>query len=1081
MKEKKLNWISVLLQKYIFSEMLPLEARLLNTIYLVGIISTLAIIFFQLFMGSSILAIGIVLFILCFVFLMMLITNRCRIYTVSRWILVIVICDLIMPCAFFLLGGRNSPLLGYFILSMVLISLLNWGKARIISLGIHIAIICFCYYFSSLPFLSFFTGINETSKYPEQIKTIMVVGLCIGLIASFQHQVYRAERDKTATARKDLSLRNILLQVVNRVAEILLVTEPEDIEENSYKAMEILARCIDADRMYIWQNRIINGRTKYELQYEWVSKKDMKKSFALINGSNFIDAIPEWEEVFINGRNINGPISALSRPEQDLLSRFEIRSILVIPLYLNNLLWGFVNFDNCRREQSFPDEEVRILKSGSLIIATSIMRNINKALIETRMKQQELMLSISRSFITREPLESLICDALKKTGEFLNVNRVLMVMTDIRAKENQLYYTWSDNPEWKANLRQSRFNEIINSTFPGTIPDTGYITAICCNDVVNELEGKYQIYCSVDVKSFIWAPIYVDNVLWGLISIETCINFREWNESDVQLAGLVSSAIAGAVGRDQIDNERAEALEQAVKASKAKGDFLSNMSHEIRTPMNAIIGMTTIGKNAPDPGKKDYAFEKINDASAHLLGIINDILDMSKIEANKLELSPINFNFEKMLKKVVNVINFKVDEKKQSLYVKIDPEIPPVLIGDDQRLAQVITNLLSNAAKFTPEKGIIRLDADFIKELEEICTLQIKVSDSGIGMNEEQKSRLFHAFEQAENSTTRKYGGTGLGLTISRRIIKLMGGNIDVESEPGKGSVFSFTTKLGRGIADQTSTLSPEVNWSNVKILAVNNEEEILKFFSSLAVRLGIDCDTAQDAEEALRLIRNRDAYDFYFIDQNMDAFGALNLVRHIRKQQDKKSIIILIAGYEMNDIEEEARDAGVDKFIGKPLFPSSVVDIINESLGEPINTDDESEGTENFEGHRILLVEDIDINREIVIACLEPTYISIDCAENGLEAFDMFSANPDKYDLILMDVQMPELDGYGATRRIRAFEAATDKKGVPIIAMTANVFKEDINKAMAAGMNDHLGKPLDISELMNRLRKYLPVENKSS
>ncbi|GBU20137.1 hypothetical protein R80B4_00012 [Fibrobacteres bacterium R8-0-B4] len=387
--------------------------------------------------------------------------------------------------------------------------------------------------------------------------------------------------------------------------------------------------------------------------------------------------------------------------------------------------------------------------------------------------------------------------------------------------------------------------------------------------------------------------------------------------------------------------------EQALSASRAKSLFLSNMSHEMRTPLNAIVGMTVIGRKAKDLERKNYALDKISDASTHLLGVINDVLDMSKIEANMLVLSPVEFNFEKMLQKVLTVINFRVNEKRQTLTVRLDDAIPDTLVADDQRLAQVIANLLSNAVKFTPEDGAVTLGAYLIGEENGICTLQMTVSDTGIGISEEQQKKLFTSFQQAESNTTRKYGGTGLGLAISKSIVEMMGGKIEIQSELGKGSVFTFTVQAQKGSYQKDTP------------------------------------DTA------------------------------------------------------------DAADKGKTDITGI------------------------------FAGKRILLVEDVELNREIVRALLEPTRISIDCAENGAEAVRMFTEASDKYALIFMDVQMPEMDGYEATRCIRAMDTPKAKT-VPIIAMTANVFKEDIEKCEAAGMDSHLGKPIDFEELLNKLRGYL-------
>lgn len=388
--------------------------------------------------------------------------------------------------------------------------------------------------------------------------------------------------------------------------------------------------------------------------------------------------------------------------------------------------------------------------------------------------------------------------------------------------------------------------------------------------------------------------------------------------------------------------------EEALAASKAKSAFLSNMSHEIRTPMNAIIGMTLIGKQAKDAQGKDRALEKIESASTHLLGVINDILDISKIESGKMELSPVVFDFSKMMERVLTVITVKMQAKRQRFSVAVAPEIPRMLFGDDQRLAQIITNILSNAAKFTPEDGRIALDVKLLQRQGDTCTLQVSVTDSGIGISPQEQSRLFNIFQQAEAGTARKYGGSGLGLVISKRLLEMMDGGIEIESEKGNGACFRFTARLG---IPATEELEP-----------------------------GAGLDAAENA-------------------------------------------------------------------MGSPAC--------------------------DFSGKTILLVDDVDINLEIATALLEPTCLSIDTARNGREAVHAVAAHPGRYDLILMDVQMPEVDGLQATRMIRGLnvpEAAT----IPVIAMTANVFKEDIEKCMEAGMNGHLGKPIVMDEVLTMLARYL-------
>jgi CheY-like chemotaxis protein len=517
------------------------------------------------------------------------------------------------------------------------------------------------------------------------------------------------------------------------------------------------------------------------------------------------------------------------------------------------------------------------------------------------------------------------------------------------------------------------------------------------------------------------------------------------------------------------------ALEQATAASMAKSEFLSNMSHEIRTPLNAITGMTTVGKNSSELDQKNYALGKIEDASKHLLGVINDVLDMSKIEAKMLELSSDEFCFEKLLQKIVTVFNFRIDEKKQKLKIQMDRTSPKNLIGDDQRLSQVITNLIANAIKFTAEGGSILLDARLLSEENNFCNIQISVSDTGIGVSAEQQEKLFRSFQQAESGTTRKFGGTGLGLAISKSIVEIMGGRIWMQSEPQKGSTFSFTVIMKRGSEKNVRLPPSDINYSNLRILMVDSDPDVLEYTVEIVQKLGISCDIAVGGNDALRLVNRNGPYTIYFVDWKIPDIDCIELTSRLKAVNSENTVVVMISTVEKNKFETQAKKAGVDKFLLKPMFPPAIMEKIYECLGVDQNQkEEELPGIDNiFDGRRIMLVEDVEINREIVLILLEPTKLIIDCAENGLHAVRMFRQAPELYDFIFMDIQMPEMDGYEATRRIRESDVPKAKT-VPIVAMTANVFKEDIENCMKAGMNDHIGKPLDIDDVLAILRKYL-------
>ena len=516
---------------------------------------------------------------------------------------------------------------------------------------------------------------------------------------------------------------------------------------------------------------------------------------------------------------------------------------------------------------------------------------------------------------------------------------------------------------------------------------------------------------------------------------------------------------------------------QAEQATRAKSSFLANMSHEIRTPLNAVIGMTGIGISSSDIDRKNYCLHKIEEASTHLLGIINDILDMSKIEANKFELSTEEFNFEKMLQRAISVVHVRMDEKHQTLSVFIDKSIPKTLICDDQRLAQIITNLLGNAVKFTPECGSISLKAKFLHERDGVYKLQIEVTDTGIGISPEQKSRLFNSFQQADCNTARKFGGTGLGLSISKSIVEMMGGEIWVDSEPGKGSTFCFTANVKKSAAKKRKCRLHPANHKTLRVLAVDEDRDVITFLEENIKGFGMKCDTALNGEDALRLAENNN-YDVFFIKWKLPKISGVELEQLLSGKvcKNDRLFVLMISSADWSALEDKDIKAGAYKFIQTPLFSSTVFDVINEHFGKKQQAVDTHAEIPDYSGNNILLAEDIEINREIVLSLLEETHLGIDCAENGSEAVHMFCEAPEKYKMIFMDVQMPEMDGFEATQYIRSLELP-QAKSIPIIAMTANVFSEDVERCLASGMNGHIGKPLDYNRMMEVLDEYLGVK----
>jgi len=453
------------------------------------------------------------------------------------------------------------------------------------------------------------------------------------------------------------------------------------------------------------------------------------------------------------------------------------------------------------------------------------------------------------------------------------------------------------------------------------------------NDPKSEIEGL-----TLGAVDYIHKPIVIPLLLQRL---KMHLSFQDHQREIKDMLELKSKEV--------ILREAAE--QEALSASQAKSDFLSHMSHEIRSPLNAVIGMMNIGYEKEDIEEVKVYLVRAKNAANHVLNVINDILDMSKIEANKLELSFNDFDFKKMISKIVDVTGIRAQEKHQQITVNMEPDIPSFINCDELRLTQVITNLMTNSIKFTPENGKITLSVQKLDEKDGEITMQIEVADNGIGISPEQQTRLFKAYSQADGGTTRKFGGTGLGLAISKRIVELMQGSIWIESELDKGAKFIFTIKVKK---------------------------------------------VEQSAE-----------------------------------QSSDKSASAVPAGIKADDL--------------------------------------------HLSGYTILAADDTDFNREILAKYLDKTGVAIDFAENGRKAVDMFKKNPDKYSLIFMDINMPELSGDEATKEIRALDSKKAKE-IPIIAMTADVFKEDIEKCLSVGMNDHISKPIVLPVLFGKLKQYMGV-----
>lgn len=538
---------------------------------------------------------------------------------------------------------------------------------------------------------------------------------------------------------------------------------------------------------------------------------------------------------------------------------------------------------------------------------------------------------------------------------------------------------------------------------------------------------------------------------------------------------LLKSDVTDVLKQEHEQNEiLALALKEAEHANVAKTSFLSSMSHEIRTPMNAIIGLNSIAlKDSTLSDQTRGYLEKIGESAGHLLNLINDILDMSRIESGRMTLHKEEFSLADMLEQIITMIQSQCNDKGLTFASNINSDVDGWYFGDDTKLKQVIINILSNAIKFTEAPGTVSFDVKKVASFENQTTLRFIIRDTGIGMDKDFLPRIFDAFTQEDASRRNKYGSTGLGMAITKSIVEMMNGTIEVASEKGVGSTFTVTVTLKNSKNEQRDVKAFDP--ATIRALVIDDDEVALEHAGIVLEDIGVSADTASSADEALLAIEIRHAkqepYNLVLVDWKMPERGGVDVTREIRKHYGEETAVIALTAYDSQDIVEEAKVAGVDSFISKSDFPVVIRRELERVMQNPLK---EVKHKTTLEGRRILLAEDMAINAEIMKQLLSIKGIVTDHAENGKLALDLFRDSASNYyDAVLMDVRMPVMDGLETASAIRALQR-DDAKRVPIIALTANAFDEDVQRSLQAGMNAHLSKPVEPDQLYNTLEELI-------
>jgi signal transduction histidine kinase/DNA-binding NarL/FixJ family response regulator len=762
-------------------------------------------------------------------------------------------------------------------------------------------------------------------------------------------------------AEQELKHQQMLLRAVNDTAQILLAAmDEEKFETSVLKGMEIIAHCLDVDRGYIWQNETRGGVLHYAMIFEWQNDTGRHTNPVENKIVYPYSDIPDWGAKFLKNECVNGPLNDLSPEEKERLLSHGMKSVFAIPVYLKNTFWGWVSFDDCRRERSLTKDELNILCSVSLMLANAINHNEQEIKNRETHRQRNNLLhtvnNVAACLLQAEvdEFENALLRCMGMMGEAVNVDRVYIWKN--HTKNDKLYctqlYEWSEGSEPQQD-NQYTIDISYNEDVPGW--EEKLANGQCVNGLVRDMDAYSQAQLTPQgILSILVVPIFIREQFWGFVGFDDCHCERLFSENEESILRSGSLLIAHAMLRNELTlslrstaMELKNALEETRAASRAKSEFLAAMSHEIRTPLNAIIGITQIQLQKGDlPVEYKKALAKIFSSGNSLLGIINDILDLSKIETGKMELNPAEYDVPSLIYDAVQLNIVRIGSKPIDFTLDLDESLPSRLYGDELRLKQILNNLLSNAIKYT-EKGNVKLSVSHFTQGEAPAggdiMLRFAVEDTGQGMRSEDRGRLFSQYMRFNPQANRTIEGTGLGLNITRKLIDMMEGNITVESEYGRGSVFTVTVKqkavqapdgvpaIGAEIAHSLRNFTfvgdrhaanPQITRDPMpygSVLVVDDVDTNLYVAEGLLSPYKLKIETANNGFTAIEKIKGGKTYDIVFMDHMMPKMDGIETTEKLRNTGYNGVIIALTANALTGNDEMFARH-GFDGFIPKPI-----------------------------------------------------------------------------------------------------------------------------------------------------------------